>query len=680
MEELSATNEEFEAQNEELITAESEIKRSEEKYRSLVENINEAIYSVDAKGAITYVSPALKRMTGLAPAEVVGDNFTSLIHPEDVEGIIARFGELSHGEIRPSAYRIRTKTGEYRWITSISRPIFHRGEFVGANGVLTDIHARKEAEDRVLREKTFATTIIDTLPGIFFILAGDGTLVRWKGRAEGDEAFGYSPEEVQAMSALDMVDPKDRELAASKISEAFATGQTGAEIGFVRKDGERLIFHIAVSRMRLDGEVYLIGIGFEITDRKRAEEEREKTRIQLIQAQKMEAIGTLAGGIAHDFNNMLMGIMGSLDLIQLVLKKEGPVDRNAVLNYIEIALESSRRSAEMTRRLLTLARKSGLQAVPMDVNEIIGSVFRLCRNSLPKSVHLDFRDRKIPLRVLADPVQMEQVLLNLCVNAAHAMTIMRTAGEREGGTLTVSASEIPCSYELSALYPHARHGSNYIRLEVADTGVGIDEEIKGQIFDPFFTTKTKEEGTGLGLAMAYTIVQQHGGFIDVASSPGAGSAFSVFLPALEEEPSRGRDDYAVSGMEAGEGRLLVVDDEPSVLGIAAGMLEQLGYEVITAGRGSEALELFEKERHRLDAVLLDLSMPGMSGLELFERMREIDPTVRVLLASGFIEESVLSAALDRGIAGFIQKPYSIVQLSVKVKTIIDRPAGGNGPN
>ncbi len=190
----------------------------------------------------------------------------------------------------------------------------------------------------------------------------------------------------------------------------------------------------------------------------------------------------------------------------------------------------------------------------------------------------------------------------------------------------------------------------YIRLEVADTGVGIEDDVREQIFDPFFTTKRKEEGTGLGLAMAYTIVQQHGGFIDVASRVGEGSIFSVYLPALEGEPSADSAAKVVDELETGEGRLLLVDDEKPVLGIAAGMLERLGYEVVSAESGSEALEIFGREHHGLDAVILDLSMPGMSGLEVFERMKEDDPGVRVLLASGFIEESVLNGALSQGIA------------------------------
>ncbi len=675
MEELNATNEEFEAQNEELIAAQNELKQSEEKYRSLVENINEVIYSIDASGSLTYLSPAFEKMTGFTPAEIGDRNFSSLIHPEDVENIIMRFGELMRGVIKPSVYRIITKNGTYRWITSISRPIFHGGGFAGANGVLTDIHEKKEAEDRVLQEKTFATTIIDTLPGIFFVLAGDGRLVRWKGRTEGDEAFGYSPAEARAMSALEMVDPKDRQTAADCIIEAYDAGQSSAEITFMRKNGDRLVFHVAVSRMRLDGEVYLIGIGFEITDRKRAEEERENTRAQLIQAQKMEAIGTLAGGIAHDFNNMLMGIMGSLDMIRLIVRKDGQVDRDAILNYIEIALQSSQRSADMTRQLLTLSRKSGMQAIPMDVNETIGNVLRLCSTTLPKSVRLDFNSGESPLRVMADPMQMEQVLLNLCVNAAHAMTIMRPSGEREGGTLSVSASEVPVSDEFFALYPLARPGAKYVKLLVADTGVGIEDEVKAQIFDPFFTTKRKEQGTGLGLSMAYTIVQQHGGFIDVRSRVGAGSVFSVYLPALQVEPTPGWTASGIDDIQTGEGRLLLVDDEKPVLGIAAGMLEQLGYEVISAESGIEAQVIFERDHNMIDAVILDLSMPGVSGLEVFDRMLEVDPGVRVLLASGFIEENVLAGAFDRGIADFIQKPYSIVQLSIKIKKIMGSPSG-----
>ncbi|OPZ37228.1 MAG: Blue-light-activated protein [Spirochaetes bacterium ADurb.BinA120] len=680
MEELSATNEEFEAQNEELIAAENELRRSEEKYRSLVENINEAIYSAGSEGKLTYISPAIEKIAGFTAEEITRLNFISLIHPDDVARIAGRFERLARGEIEPSEYRIKTKTGEYRWVSTISQPLFQKGVFSGANGVLTDIHERREAEERILQEKNFAATIIDTLPGIFFLLDGGGKLVRWKGRIKGDDAFGYSPDEVRAMNPLDMVDPRDRELAAAKLLEGFEAGQAAAEINFRRKNDEHLAFYVAVSRMRLDGENYLIGIGFEITDRKRAEEEREKTRMQLIQAQKMEAIGTLAGGIAHDFNNMLMGIMGSLDLIKLILKKEGTVDRSAILNYIEIALESSKRSADMTRRLLTLSRKSGLQTVPMDVNDTIADVHRLCVNTLPKSVKLEFRPSTEPLRVRAEPVQIEQVLLNLCVNAAHAMTTMRAAGEREGGVLKVSASVARYPETPHAGHAVAAPGTTYVTLEVEDTGVGITDEIREQIFDPFFTTKRKEEGTGLGLAIAYTIVQQHGGFIDIASRPGAGSTFKVYLPALEEEEVSIGSVPEENELVAGEGRILLVDDEKPVLGIAAGMLEEMGYQVSSAESAYEALEIFKQAPGGFAAVVLDLSMPGVSGLELFEKLRAIDPGVRVLLASGLIDGSVLADALDRGIAGFLQKPYSITELSIGVKKAISAESGQGRSN
>ncbi|MBP7736969.1 MAG: PAS domain S-box protein [Spirochaetes bacterium] len=527
------------------VDMEEALRVSEEKYRNLIENINEVIFSLDANGSFTYISHAITRLCEYTPAELAGKNFLSFIHPDDIPTLTTRFKELSNNIRLPLEYRVISKSGRERWVMSFSSPIMSNGQFEGITGILTDINDRKEAEV-----------------------------------------------------------------------------------------------------------------------------ERERMQNQLIQAQKMEAVGTLAGGLAHDFNNMLGGIMGSLDLISLLLKKEEIRQRDAIMNYIETAHDSSRRAADLTRRLLTLSRKKELRLAPVDINKSLANVLNICSGSFPKSVKLDFQMSEGELRILADSTQIEQVLINLCLNASQAMTIMRPAEDRQGGTLLVVAKPFRSGKDFLAVHPDARQNTDYAMIQVCDTGVGMEPETKKRMFEPFFTTKQKDSGTGLGLAMAYGIIKQHHGFIDVFSEPGIGSTFTVYIPRAREGTADIPDEKE-EAIVPGKGLILVVDDEEAILRVASGMLEQFGYRVLTAKTGATAIDIYKKEYRRIDAVILDLSMPGISGLEAYEKMKLVNPAIRALLTSGFMEDELLASSREKGIRGFVQKPYSAEELSRKIKEILE---------
>jgi len=668
MEELEATNEEFEAQNAELIRSENRLREGEEKFRGLVENISEAVFSVNAAGVLIYISPGIERFGRFKTGDMTGKPFIEYIHPDDREKIAGRFIDLAGGNESPLDYRILPPEGGFRWVQSSSRPYFNDGAFAGATGILTDIHKRRIAEEKLLREKMFIDAILDTLPGIFFMLDTAGNFIRWKGLGKMNTVFGYSTEEIWEMRAPNLLVEKDRHIFSEKMREVTEKGFASMEVAIRSKSGMAREYQISCSSIDRDGEIYIIGVGVDISDRRRAEEERERTRMQLVQAQKMEAVGTLAGGIAHDFNNMLGGIMGSVNMIEITINKEEHPRNDTIRKYLETAKEASRRAADMTRQMLTLSRRSEIKLAPVDMAMSIKHVLKLCENSFPKSVNLDFDYGDRPLRVLADPVQMEQVLLNLCVNASHAMTIMRPQGERRGGTLTVRTEEVACGAERCPEHPDVTPGP-YIRISVRDDGVGMDEEVRRQIFDPFFTTKESGEGTGLGLSITYSIVQQHGGFIKVDSEPGKGSTFTLCLPAFGE--AWASDGKATApGIVTGGGRLLVVDDEETMLRVMRGMLEHCGYLVITAGGAEEAVEIYRRENGSIDGVLLDFSMPGSSGLDVFDRLKEIHNDVKVLLCSGFVESVNLGMAREMGIRGFLQKPYTLEELSAKVKELL----------
>jgi two-component system, cell cycle sensor histidine kinase and response regulator CckA len=395
----------------------------------------------------------------------------------------------------------------------------------------------------------------------------------------------------------------------------------------------------------------------DITDEKQSADERRKLTQQLQQAQKMEAIGTLAGGIAHDFNNLLMAIQGNVSLVLFDLEPSDP--RHRLLINIEKLIGSG---AELTSKLLGYARRGKYESKPLLLNELVretSETFGRMRKDI--SIHRNLaEDLK---RIIADRGQLEQVMLNLFVNAADAMP--------HGGHLLLKTRNVT-HLDIRAKGYTVNQGS-YVRLAVQDTGVGMDPEVMARIFDPFFTTKRMGRGTGLGLASAYGIVKGHGGYIVVDSEKGKGSTFYVYLPATDQPAAP--PIKANRKMEPGAGTLLLVDDELTVLEVTAAMLERLGYTVAKAASGHEALTLFRQDPGRFRLVILDMIMPEMGGSEVFDELKRIRPDVRVLLASGYSMQGPAREIMNRGCTGFIQKPFTMEDLSLKLQAAL-KPSGG----
>jgi PAS domain S-box-containing protein len=399
---------------------------------------------------------------------------------------------------------------------------------------------------------------------------------------------------------------------------------------------------------------FLADMAWEIAERRRGEQEREDLQLQLAQAQKMEAVGTLAGGIAHDFNNILAGILGGLALVDLEVE-DGSTSKTDIQEMKGLI----NRGAELTKQLLGFARLGKYDLKPLDLTRVVTKTSAMYgRAHTDITIQLDFAPGL--LAVLMDHSQLEQVLLNLLVNAGQAMPL--------GGHLLLHAENAELADEEGALM--GLPPGLYAKLLVTDTGSGMDARTMGRIFEPFFTTKGPGEGTGLGLASVYGIIKNHAGFIGVESEKGKGTTFTLLLPATERQVAEDKTPMAV--LQRGTGTILVVDDEPQIVKVCGRLLQKFGYEVLTAPGGRQAIEMVRRYGAKISLVLLDMTMPEMSGRQTYETLQKLVPGIKVLLSSGCSIEGQAQELLDSGCNGFIQKPFDAVVLSAMVQDILQK--------
>jgi PAS domain S-box-containing protein len=432
-------------------------------------------------------------------------------------------------------------------------------------------------------------------------------------------------------------DPSVREPGATE-----ATGQTAA--------GQRLELELSTSRMDVEGRQFVTVIARDVTERKELER-------LLLQKDKLESLGLLAGGIAHDFNNLLVGIMGNASLALETISTNNPA--RSMLRDVMVASETA---ANLTRQLLAYAGKGRFVTEAVDLSDLVQQISSLLQTSIPKNAQLRLSlKEKLPC-VEADTAQMQQILMNLVINAAEAI------GEAQGTILiTTGAQQVDEDYIATVLAPTVIAPGEYVTVEVHDSGAGMDQETVDRIFDPFFTTKST--GRGLGLAAVLGIVRGHKGAIKVYSTPGQGTTFKLLFPATEDEAARPVTP-AVSHVASEGETVMVVDDEQIVRRSAKTMLERFGYSVVLAENGKEAVDLYRVLADKIDVVLLDMTMPVMNGEQAFRELKKIRPSVRVILSSGYNEGEAVRRFAGKGLAGFIQKPYSATTLAEKVRAVL----------
>ena len=530
------------------------------------------------------------------------------------------------------------------WTISLKRQVALR-----TRTLEQEIAERRQVEEALRKSEEKYRSILESIQDGYYEIDMDGHFTFFNDSLS--RIYGYSAEELMGTNIRTATDQNGAEQGYQVFKRVYHSGQ--AEKGFewtvIRKDGTKSVVEASVTLRRdADGKpIGFRGILRDISEKRRLE-------AQLVQAQKMEALGTLSGGIAHDFNNLLMAIQGRISI--MLMDKDALHPDHEHLQLLEKHIESA---ANLTKQLLGFARGGKYEVRATDLNEIIKNQNRMFgRTKKEISIHGTYEKNLWTAEV--DRGQMEQVLLNLYVNAWQAMP--------SGGDLYIQTQNVTLDEHYIKSY-QVKLG-NYVKISVTDTGVGMDKATQKKIFDPFFTTKEMSRGTGLGLASAYGIIKNHGGLINVYSEKGHGATFNIYLPASEKDVME--EEKSVGGPLGGSETVLFVDDEDIIIEIAVELLAHIGYKVLKAGSGKEAIAIYEANKDQIDIIILDMIMPNMSGGDTYDALKQINPRVKVVLSSGYSINGHATDILNRGCDGFIQKPFKMKELSEKLRGILDR--------
>ncbi|MFH0959842.1 MAG: response regulator [Pseudomonadota bacterium] len=506
-------------------------------------------------------------------------------------------------------------------------------------------------------EEKYSKAFHGTPDSITISRMADGKIV------EANDAFssltGYSKPEALGSTTIILSlweDELDRDKVISLLRDKKSIRDR--EVRFRVKSGKMLDCLFSGETIVLGEEIHVLSVVRDITDRKRAEEERENFRAELLQSQKMEAVGTLAAGIAHDFNNMLQVILGYADLLLLGKKRGEP-------GYEELQkiIKTSEDGRDLVQKIRVFSRKADIQPIPLDLNKNVNEVVSLLRHTLPKTVEiLSHLDKNLAL-INVDPGLMSQMVMNLAINGGEAMP--------DGGTLTIETENVLLDKDFCHRNPGLEPGP-HVLLSISDTGKGIEREHLDKLYEPFYSTKTRDyhKGTGLGLPVVQGIVEAHKGYIEVNSEIGQGTTFKVYIPATETgQFSKTHAEFC--SPTKGTETILIVEDDERVRSLGKEILEQFGYRILTAGNGQEALELYEREKDDISLVILDIIMPRMDGRQCLQQILRINPDARVLVSSGVIEKDLVKDVVSIGAKGSIMKPFNVNSLLQSVRAVLD---------
>lgn len=625
-----------------------ELRESRKFLQTIIDTEPECVKLLDAEGNLIMMNRAgLDMIQADSLNEVKGQSVCSLVTADHREAFTRLTEKVFRGESGTLDFEMTGIHGRKLWLETHGVPLRDdKDEVIALLGITRDITKRKEAEEALLQEKSFSDSIIDNLPGIFFICDEEGGLIRWNNNEVA--VTGYSSEELGSLNVLELF-RKDRDLVHRALQDLFATGKVTLEARLTTKNGTAVPFFLTGFRMTTSDRRYLVAVGIDVSERKRLEE-------QLRQSQKMESIGTLAGGIAHDFNNILTAIIGYGSLLQMKMKEEDPLRYN-----VEQILSSANRAASLTQGLLAYSRKQILNPQPVSVNAIIKKVDLLLARLIGENIELKTMLTDDDVSVMADTGQIEQVLMNLATNARDAMP--------EGGYLFIETERIEFSEESAKVHEFGKHGT-YALITVTDSGMGMDEKTRQRIFEPFFTTKEVGQGTGLGLAIVYGIIKQHNGTITVSSEEGRGTTFKIYLPVVPTFEGQ-RLSVELPPIQGGVETVLVAEDDEVVRKLTRNVLEQFGYTVIEAEDGEDAVNKFMEHRDLIKLLLFDVIMPKKNGREAYAKIKIFSPDMKVLFLSGYTADTIQRKGLLEPGLNFIMKPVPVNELLRKVRSILD---------
>jgi two-component system, cell cycle sensor histidine kinase and response regulator CckA len=653
-EELEQRIRELEKTEDERKHIEAALRQSREELRLFVDSTPDLCFLKDRDGRYLMVNTANAEFFGKAKHEILGKTDFELMPEDAARGCEATDTQVMEG--RRKVVGLET-VGESTYETW-KIPVIRDGEIIGVAGIIRDVTEQKRAEEGLRRSEENYRSIFDSANDALFIHDIEtGRIVSVNQKM--CEMYGYSKEEIPELSVEDISEgkpPYTQADALKWIQKAVDGDPQLFEWRARDKKGRLFCVEVNLKRAVIGGENRLLAIVRDISERKRAEAEQERLQARLSRAQKMESIGTLAGGIAHNFNNILMGIQGRASLMKLNKDPSHPE-----YEHLEGIEEYVTNAVQLTRDLLGFARGGKYEIKPTNLNALIkheNEVFGRTK----KEIRIHGKYEKGLWSAQVDKGQIRQVLLNLYINAWQAMPA--------GGELYIQTENVVLDAASARLFEAAP--GRYAKISVTDTGTGMDEATREKIFDPFFSTKDTGQGSGLGLASVYGIIKNHGGVITVDSKLREGSTFAIYLPVSEKTVTKEGPKPVREDIQYGNGTILLVDDEDMVIDVGKQMLETLGYQVLIARSGQEALDIYARQNNQIDLVILDMIMPGMGGGEVYDQMKEFNGSVKVLLSSGYSINGQAQEIMDRGCNGFIQKPFTLNSLSVKVGKVLKK--------
>jgi two-component system cell cycle sensor histidine kinase/response regulator CckA len=634
------------------------LRASEERYRTIVETAEEGIWQLDDEYRTTYVNRRMGELLGYSSEEMIGRPLADFVFEEDLTGHRERIAQRQRGVAGRRERKFRRKDGSACWLLVSRTPLLDAQErFTGSFAMLTDMTERKRAEEALRESEARYRALVETSPdGIALVsLDGEFLMVNQRGLA----MYGaYDHGEMLGRNALEFVVPEERARAAEQMAKTLELGSAAGEYLISRKDGTRFPVDLGSSIVRDSAgqPLAFIGVLRDISERARAEQEKENLQAQLLQAQKMEAVGRLTAGVAHDFNNLLTVMVGFAELMKFQLVAGDPL-----LEMVDRVLSAGESAANLIRQLMAFSRQQVMQPQLLDLNSELARMERMLHRIIGEDITLEIRPCGDLWPVKVDPTQLQQVIANLVVNAREAMP--------KGGRVDISTTNVMLDDTQAARFTDARAG-DYVLMRITDTGAGMSRDVQTRIFEPFFTTK--EHGTGLGLATVFGIVSQSGGFVDLISAEGQGTTFAVYLPREKETtPAVVAAAPVAVAPSGGSETILLLEDSSQVREYAREVLRAQGYTVLEAGHGREALRITEEHVGPIHLLVTDVVMPGMSGRDAAQRLLAVHPGLKILYMSGYTDDVLEThGAFGAGVA-FLQKPFGALELVRAVRRILD---------